>query len=50
MNPGMVERVGTLAATVTPLGVGPLIRLDTSGDIDWATLARQLAAAGEQRR
>ncbi|MFN2522372.1 MAG: AAA family ATPase [Mycobacteriales bacterium] len=38
INPNLIERVADLAATVEPLGIGPLIRVDTTSSVDWPSL------------
>lgn len=45
INPGLVDRVRSLAATVAPLGVGPLVRVDTTTYVDWPALTRRVAVA-----
>lgn len=41
-NPALVEQVAHLAAAVEPLSVGPLVRVDTSGQVDWDELLAEV--------
>jgi predicted kinase len=46
INPGLLQEVEALAATVQPLGVGArLIELDTSGEVDWDCLVEAVRTA-----
>jgi predicted kinase len=46
INPAILERVPMLARTVEPLGVGAgLIELDTTSEVDWNGLMRNVRAA-----